>query len=123
MKIVPLILIIVFAFIFITCKDNYNVKEINISSNNKLLFQAAEHDSIPVLYFAVSTMISSMETFNLYKDVMDYISKKIGMRIEFKQRKTYQEVNKLLKENKLDFAFICTGAYIEARNEIPIEIL
>lgn len=68
-------------------------------------------------------MISPMETFNLYKDVMDYISKHLGIQIEFKQRKTYREVNDLLAENKLDFAFICTGAYLEARNEIPIEIL
>jgi phosphonate transport system substrate-binding protein len=29
----------------------------------------------------------------------------------------------LLAENKLDFAFICTGAYLEAINKIPIELL
>jgi len=28
-----------------------------------------------------------------------------------------------LKEKKLDFAFICTGAYIQEKNELPVELL
>jgi phosphonate transport system substrate-binding protein len=43
--------------------------------------------------------------------------------IIFKQRKTYGEVNFLLKEKKLDFAFICTGAYVNEKNELPVELL
>ena len=75
------------------------------------------------LFVAVSTMISPLETFSLYQDLINYISKKINVQIVFKQRKTYEEVNKLLEEKKLDFAFICTGAYLQARKEFPIELL
>ncbi len=111
------------AFFVINCNEKTNFKEIEISNNKKSEEVKDEKEKSPVIYVAVSTMISPMETFNLYKDVMDYISDKLGIPIEFKQRKTYREVNDLLAENKLDFAFICTGAYLEARNEIPIEIL
>ncbi|MEW6004857.1 MAG: phosphate/phosphite/phosphonate ABC transporter substrate-binding protein [Stygiobacter sp.] len=117
------LLIFIIAITLIACADNPKIKEIEFSNYHKSEDYQHRKDSIPVIYVAVSTMISPLETFNLYKDVMDYISKHLGVRIEFKQRKTYREVNDLLADNKLDFAFICTGAYLEARNEIPIEIL
>ncbi|MEP0862547.1 MAG: phosphate/phosphite/phosphonate ABC transporter substrate-binding protein [Ignavibacterium sp.] len=116
--------ILFFSFFFIiSCGDKQNLKEVELENNRDLKFQEVKQDTIPVIYVAVSTMISPLETFNLYKDVMDYISKKLNVQIEFKQRKTYREVNELLAENKLDFAFICTGAYLEAMNKIPIELL
>lgn len=102
---------------------NKILKKLNSLNNQPKNFRHLENDSARILYVAVSTMISPLETFNLYKDVIAYISKKVGVPIEFKQRKTYQEVNDLLKENKLDFAFICTGAYLEVRNQAPVEIL
>ena len=104
------------------CKTDRNFKEIELS-NKKVNADSVNIKSQSKIYVAISTMISPVETFNLYKDLIDYISAKLGVPIEFKQRKTYGEVNKLLEENKLDFAFICTGAYLEAMNKIPIEIL
>ncbi len=118
-----LFLNILFILLLASCNTSDELKEINIIKKDNLETFQTSGDSLPKLYVAVSTMISPMETFNLYKDVMDYISGKLEIPIEFKQRKTYREVNELLKENKLDFAFICTGAYLEARNGIPIEIL
>jgi phosphonate transport system substrate-binding protein len=116
-------LIILIFFLFIACGEKQNFKEVEIIDKQSPESQTVQKDTVPVIYVAVSTMISPLETFNLYKDVMDYISKKLNVRIEFKQRKTYREVNELLAENKLDFAFICTGAYLEAINKIPIELL
>lgn len=108
--------------LFFSCNSNQNVKEINLQ-DDKTSVDSKQSSSQQKIYVAISTMISPVETFNLYKDLIDYISSKLGVPIEFKQRKTYSEVNNLLKENKLDFAFICTGAYLEARNKMPIEIL
>ncbi|AFH50525.1 ABC-type phosphonate transport system periplasmic component [Ignavibacterium album JCM 16511] len=118
-----LIIILFSFFLLVACGEKQNIKEIELLNNNNSNNSVDKQDSIPVIYVAVSTMISPLETFNLYKDVMDYISKKLNVNIEFKQRKTYREVNELLAENKLDFAFICTGAYLEAMDKIPIEIL
>lgn len=108
--------------LFFSCNSNQDVKEINLQ-DGKTSIDSAQTSSQKKIYVAISTMISPVETFNLYKDLIDYISSKLGVPIEFKQRKTYAEVNELLNQNKLDFAFICTGAYLEARNKMPIEIL
>uniref|UniRef100_A0A832G2D1 Phosphate/phosphite/phosphonate ABC transporter substrate-binding protein n=1 Tax=Ignavibacterium album TaxID=591197 RepID=A0A832G2D1_9BACT len=108
--------------LFFSCNSNQDVKEINLQ-DDKTSVDSTQISSQQKIYVAISTMISPVETFNLYKDLIDYISSKLGVQIEFKQRKTYAEVNELLNQNKLDFAFICTGAYLEARNKMPIEIL
>ncbi|GAB4339239.1 MAG: phosphate/phosphite/phosphonate ABC transporter substrate-binding protein [Calditrichia bacterium] len=75
------------------------------------------------LSVAVSAMISPQETFSNYEALMKYIGKKMNRDVEFKQRKTYKEVNDMLKKGQLDFAFICSGAYVEARREFPINLL
>ncbi|MHB1686235.1 MAG: substrate-binding domain-containing protein [Ignavibacteriaceae bacterium] len=102
---------------------NDRIKEIDFTTKSHEQIDNSLNVSKPKLYVAISTMLSPLETFNLYKDLVDYISAKLKIPIVFKQRKTYGEVNKLLREKKVDFAFICTGAYIQAKKEFPIELL
>jgi phosphonate transport system substrate-binding protein len=68
-------------------------------------------------------MISPEDTFSYYNKVFEYLSTQINRSILFKQRKTYQEVNNLLRLQELDFAFICSGAYVEAKRDFNAEIL
>jgi len=113
-----------FMLILTSCKKQNSIQEVHIDVDSDNVFNEVKTDSGQVIYVAVSTMISPLTTFNLYKDLIDYISKQSGYKVEFKQRKTYFEVNELLTEKKLDFAFICTGAYLEAQiNKRPIELL
>jgi len=113
-----------FMLILTSCKKQNSIQEVHIDVDSGNVFNEVKTDSGQVIYVAVSTMISPLTTFNLYKDLIDYISKQSGYKVEFKQRKTYFEVNELLTEKKLDFAFICTGAYLEAQiNKRPIELL
>lgn len=72
---------------------------------------------------AVSAMISPQENFFFYNRIFEYISKKIGRKIIYKQRKTYREVNDLLSRQDLDFAFIGASAYVEAKKEFDAQIL
>lgn len=76
-----------------------------------------------VLRVAISSMISPKETFAYYGQLIKYIAKQAGMEIELKQRKTYREVNELLKLGVIDFAFICSGAYVEPEMSGAVELL
>ncbi len=116
------ILLFCFSFFIFSCDANRNIKEIKLDET-KASNDSTDSLSRKKIFVAISTMISPVETFNLYKDLIDHISSKLGVPIEFKQRKTYGEVNELLKEKKLDFAFICTGAYVQEKNELPVELL
>lgn len=118
-----MIIFILALILFSSCNSSENIKEIPLPSDKPTTYELNQADSIPRIYAAISSMISPQETFNLYKDLMDYISEKLGVVIEFKQRKTYNEVNELLQKKQIDFAFVCIGAYIRAMKEFPIEIL
>lgn len=75
------------------------------------------------LKVAIASMISPKETFTYYEELIRYIGEKAKLPYEFKQRKTYGEVNEMLGRGDLDFAFICTGAYTELRKKYPVEII
>lgn len=99
-KLLNFFALVLILFLFACCNSDRNVKEI-ILQDEKTSFYSTQLSSQQKIYVEISTMISPTETFNLYKDLIDYISPKLGVPIEFKQRKTYAEVNELLKENKL----------------------
>lgn len=75
------------------------------------------------LKVAVSAILSPRETFHSYEDMFRYITAKTGIPIEFHQRRTYEEINQMLVDGKLDFAFICSGAYTELDNEEEVHLL
>ena len=57
-------------------------------------------------------MTSPKETYIYYSELIKYISDKVGYPIYIKQKKTYEEVNELLENSEVDFAFICSGAFV-----------
>lgn len=72
---------------------------------------------------AIAAMISPKETLASYNRLMEYIGAKLGTQVDLVQRRTYEEVNDLLKNNHLDIAFVCTGAYVKGRGEFGMELL
>jgi phosphonate transport system substrate-binding protein len=100
-----------------------NVKEIDFNNTAPLESSATDLDKGRKLRVAVSAILSPKETYNSYTDIFKYLSSRIGRDIEFHQRKTYQEVNQMLESGQLDFAFICSGAYIDLTPEKGVELL
>lgn len=98
-----------------TIEIDFNVKDTNVMKHYG--------DSLQRLRVAISAMISPKETFVFYKELIEYLSEKLERKIELVQRKTYQEVNSMLELKELDFAFICSGAYVEFDKTNPVEII
>lgn len=117
------VIISIIVTLLVSCQDKSNEKivKVDFSRNDEVLSLMDESD-IP-LRVAVSAMISPEENFYYYTKIFDYISQHINRAIVFKQRKTYSEVNTLLRLRELDFAFICSGAYVEAKEDFGAEIL
>jgi len=68
-------------------------------------------------------MISPKETFAYYQELLDYIGRHSGFRVQLIQRKTYDEVNALFLKGEIDLAFICTGPYAVGKNRYGFEAL
>ena len=76
-----------------------------------------------VLRVAVAAMISPRETVVYYHQLLEFIAKQLGHKIQLVQRKTYGEINELLKTGKIDLAFICSGPYATSRQTYGFEAL
>ena len=111
----------------ISCSDNHYrnqepiVVDFEGDDSGELLLENGNEEQTPI-YVAISAMISPKETFKQYEELFSYLAKKLKKKIILKQRKTYGEVNNLLMKGELDFAFICSGAYVEAEKKFPIKI-
>ncbi|KAA3622109.1 MAG: phosphate/phosphite/phosphonate ABC transporter substrate-binding protein [Bacteroidetes bacterium] len=75
------------------------------------------------VFIAIASMTSPRETIIYYDQLIHYLSEKLGQTILIKQRKTYSEVNDLLKNGEVDFAFICSGAYGELSKTGKVSLL
>jgi len=105
------------AVLFSSCFDRSNKPEnIELSDTLELRENGIIHDTATVV-FAISSMTTPRETYIYYNDLLDYFSIKTGKEVSLKQRKTYKETNDLIKKGEVDIAFICTGAYIDSKDD------
>lgn len=77
----------------------------------------------PPLRVAVAAMVSPKETFDLYRQLLAYLGRKLVKDLEFVQRKTYGEIDELLRRGEIDLAFICSGPYVAGRERSGFEPL
>jgi phosphonate transport system substrate-binding protein len=75
------------------------------------------------VYIAIASMTSPRETMAYYQDLINYMSAKINRTIHVRQKKTYEEVNEMLRNSEVDFAFICSGAFAHEFSNRSIDIL
>ncbi len=103
---------------FLSCKETVKQKKetpvfIDFSgpgnAGNPVMFPKSDS----VLKVAIAAIISPAETYVYYRDLLNYISKKIHVRVVYRQKKTYREINNLILHHQVDMAFICSGSYIE----------
>ncbi|WP_353684652.1 phosphate/phosphite/phosphonate ABC transporter substrate-binding protein [Thermodesulfovibrio sp. 3907-1M] len=75
------------------------------------------------LIFLVSPMVSPVATISNFSEFVKYLEKRTGKKIILKQRRSYDEINELLKNGQAHFAYLCTGGYLAGRQQFGLEIL
>jgi phosphonate transport system substrate-binding protein len=55
--------------------------------------------------------------------LFDYLETKLGRPVERIQRRTYAEVNDLLRTGEVDLAFVCTSSYLIGKRQFGLELL
>jgi phosphonate transport system substrate-binding protein len=71
------------------------------------------------LRFSVAAVESPRDTYATYSKLFQRMGERLGMTIEFVQRRTYREVNDLLAAGELDAALVCTGGYLDLQARAP----
>lgn len=75
------------------------------------------------LRIAVGAIISPAKSLIFYEEIFDYIGERLHQEVEMVQRKTYAEVNFLIKEGRIQAAFVCSRPYVEGHRDFGLEIL
>jgi len=68
-------------------------------------------------------MISPVEGFVYYRQMLEYISSHLDRPVHLIQRKTYHEINELLRSGDVGAAFVCTGAFVRDGEQAGLEVL
>lgn len=76
-----------------------------------------------ILRVAISSITSAKESIIYYDQLLKYLEERLEMRVRIIQRKTYGEVNDLIKAGEVDMAFVCTYAYTLGHDEFGMELL
>jgi phosphonate transport system substrate-binding protein len=97
--------------------------EIDLERNGSGAGAAKQDDRLPELHIAVGAMISPETTRIYYEELLSLIARRMGRRAVFSQRRTYAEVNDLVRKKEADLAFVCSGPYTQGKKEFGMEIL
>ncbi len=84
---------------------------------------APPSQSVDKLRIAVGAMITPAKSLIFYEDIFDYVGQKLSRSVEMVQRKTYAETNFLIKEGRIDAAFVCSRPYVEGNRDFGMELL
>ena len=75
------------------------------------------------LRVAIAAVLSPRGSAESYGPLLEYMAKELNRPVEPVQRRTYSEVNDLLRTGEVDLAFVCTSAYILGKREFNMQLL
>ncbi|SJZ89589.1 substrate-binding domain-containing protein [Selenihalanaerobacter shriftii] len=75
------------------------------------------------LRISLAAITSTKESITYYEKLLTLLEEKLDRPIEIVQRKTYSEVNELLRTEEVDMAFICTYSYVSGHDSFGLELL
>ncbi len=106
-----------------TCNRDTGVRTVDFEKKIPAVRPEKASLKQPSLRVAVGAMVSPKETLIHYRNLLDYLADRLGREGELIQRKTYGEVNELIKKGEIDVAFICSGPYAMGKQKYGFELL
>lgn len=84
---------------------------------------SAAADQPPAIRAGVASMITPVSAVKYYQQVVDYVGRKLDMPAEMVHRTTYNEIDLMLENHSVDFAFICSSPYVLNKEKFGVELL
>lgn len=75
------------------------------------------------LRIAFAAVISPRGTVEGYQPLVDYLAIRLQRPVEMVQRRTYAEVNELVRRGEVDLAFVCTSGYVIGHREFGMQLV
>ncbi|MFZ5798019.1 MAG: phosphate/phosphite/phosphonate ABC transporter substrate-binding protein [Desulfobulbaceae bacterium] len=75
------------------------------------------------LRVGVASMVTPVSAVRYYQQIVDYLAAKLETPAEMVHRTTYDEIDRMLAQQQVDLAFICTAPYVEDKDAFGVELL
>ena len=115
--ILSIALLVTLPFMFKSNQEDYidfsKVSE-NVDDNGK------DDDTLRIGLISVA---GDNKSYILEKELANYIGEKLNKKVKLIQKKSYSDINLLLKNNQIDVAFLSTGAYSLYEDKGSLELL
>jgi phosphonate transport system substrate-binding protein len=108
-------------FFLVSCVTRPSPVVINLSDLKPL--PAGPATTVKPLRVAVAAIISPKGTVDSYGALLDYLGQELDRPVELVQRRTYAEVNELVRRGDVDLAFVCTSAYVAGRRDFGLQLV
>lgn len=82
-----------------------------------------QENGIRPLRVAIAAVISPQGSAESYAPLLDYIGQELKRPVERVQRRTYTEVNELIRTGEVDLAFVCTSSYLVGKKQFGMQLL
>ena len=115
------LLLVILTGLLTGCASAASASVIHLNDLQPLPNQPAA-DVVP-LRVAVAAVISPQGTADSYAPLLDFLEQKLDRPVELVQRRTYAEVNDLVKSGFVDVAFVCTSAYVAGQRDFGMQLL
>jgi len=116
-------LLILATFLLPSCNDQRPTVDISSTADREVSLPVMQDDRSATLRIAVGAMISPEITREYYQDLMELVAAQVDRRAVFSQRRTYAEINELVKNHEVDVAFVCSGPYTSGHKDFGMELL
>ena len=112
--------VLLFAVLPLVLK-NKQEEYIDFSEVTETVDNSAKDDE--TLRIGLISVTGDNKSYILEKELANYIGEKLNKKVKLIQKKSYRDINVLLKNNKIDVAFLSTGAYSLYEDKESLELL
>ncbi len=114
--------LIALSLLWVSCNAGPSYPRVSLAEPGLFPAQATVGEMRP-FRVAIAAVISPQSTVEEYLPFLDYLEERLGRPVELVQRRTYAEVNALVRDREVDLALVCTGAYVRGHRDFGMELL
>lgn len=75
------------------------------------------------LTIAIAGMVTPASGLDYYLGLSEYVGRKVGKPVRLIHKSDYAQVNEMLKEGKVDIAYVCSGPYVSGHDEFGLQLV
>lgn len=94
-----------------------------VDLSERIAIPAEGTGEVRPLMVAVGAILSPDATIDSYAALAEHLEGALGRPVEIVQRRTYTEINDLLRTGEADIGFVCTSGYVVGHDEFGLELL